>query len=682
MRDRACAIRAGTVLSGMRRHRTVRPRQFLGRLNRHMQRILALLISAAGFSQVVAADLRVGSDAACTHPDLQTALAAIAGVGGDHVIRINAGLHAVPDGMVYRPQVAQGTLLIEGGYADCAAADPTGAPDSEAGRSVLDASGGLARSVLELQLDGRVDAIALRRIVLRGGDAIDPAGRYDQGGGLAVFGNASVRLGAGTRISDNSAGNGGGVALAGSRINASESMTLAELVIDDNAEIVANSASGNGGGIYCGGSAGGDAQPISGERHGSVVLQAGRVNDNRAGQNGSGVYCRGSYAGGGLRPIPRPGAHIEISGNTGLPASQVSGRCAFFGTLDLGIGPSASGEYVYGAESGSNGLLHVADNRGAKNSGLCINGWQTRAGASPAPTVAPRLVLQNVWFSGNQVSRFGPAGSDMHTTALDAWTIYLSLRPSGPQVHCGGYGHACVEFRDNRTDASVAPNPAPLVRAYAGAHVVIERARMTGNLASSMLLLAQAGALLEQRASIVDANLVTGADTVIYEVGLDRFSSSMVLLHNTVTGNQHERFLLLTSGGSMLLQGNVLHGDGTRLLRFGDSIPRKLLLRWCNHLDRLDDPGYIGASTEEDGLGPLVTLAGALALASDFTPPPDLIDHCSTPLAPDMNSEPLIDFYGRRFGWPLLVPGNLHRPADLGAVEAPVDELFWERFEP
>jgi hypothetical protein len=239
-----------------------------------------------------------------------------------------------------------------------------------------------------------------------------------------------------------------------------------------------------------------------------------------------------------------------------------------------------------------------------------------------------------------------------------------------------------VEFRANTTDASVAPNPAPLVLAYARANVVIERARMTGNRASRVLLLAQSGSQIAQRASIVDANVVTSAEPVVYEVGEDHFPSSILLMHNTITGNQHERFLRIMGGGSMLLQGNVLHADGTRMLRYGDARPRNLLLRWCNHLDRLDDSGYTGASTEEDGLGPLVALAGALALASDFTPPPDLIDHCSTPLAPDTNSEPLIDFYGRRFGWPLLVPGNLHRPADLGAVEAPVDELFWERFEP
>lgn len=86
-------------------------------------------------------------------------------------------------------------------------------PNSDAGRSIFDGSGGLGRSVLELQINALVGSFQIRRIALQGGDALNSAQRFNHGGGLAIYGQASVLIGAGTTLRNNAAGNGGGVAL-------------------------------------------------------------------------------------------------------------------------------------------------------------------------------------------------------------------------------------------------------------------------------------------------------------------------------------------------------------------------------------------------------------------------------------------------------------------------------------
>ncbi|MBK8284447.1 MAG: hypothetical protein IPK97_05950 [Ahniella sp.] len=225
--------------------------------------IRAVLI---GFMIVLAAPagaltLRVGTGTGCTHPDLTSALLAIRTETGTHTIRINKGTYPVPDGMAYLPTVNQTAVFLEGGYADCLAAAPSGNTASDADRAVFDATGGQRRSVLDVHVFGRIGTFQIRRIVLTGGDATDAAPVSDfakTGGGLMVRGQASVLLGLGTTIRNNAAISGGGVALAGSNIQDVSSARV-DLFIDEGAEIRNNVATDRGGGIYCGGQ---NAAPI------------------------------------------------------------------------------------------------------------------------------------------------------------------------------------------------------------------------------------------------------------------------------------------------------------------------------------------------------------------------------------------------------------------------------------
>lgn len=648
----------------------------------------ALVVGGIGLfltAPIQALDVHVGGGIGCQYATLQEALDAIEGIGGDHYLRINAGNHTAPNGMVYQPTVNQGFVRLEGGYASCLAGSPSGAANSDAGRSIFDASGGFGRSALELQINGRVGSFQIRRVALQGGDALNSAQRFNHGGGLAVYGQASVLLGAGASVRNNAAGFGGGVALVGSRINLNEPLARIDLYLDEDAEIRNNEAAGFGGGVYCGGATGISSDPPSELRHGSLVHRQGAISNNRSGHDGSAVYCRGSYAGGGYQPRPRPGALASLTANSGLPGNLNGGRCTVRGTLDLIVAENANFERVYGAEDGSNGLLLVAGNGGHWFTGLCLDGeWGTRGGASPAPTRIPELAIQNLWFSSNLVEA-RDAVSFGHTSALTIGPgLHLSLRPSGPGVVCGGAGSSCVQFDANGPAAGMpASVPVNLIHLSGlGAWLSIHGARITGNSAQDALVDATYGdAIFAQFSSIVDNNVVTGTEAVLYRAdGLDSQPTTSVLLqHNTLSANQHLRFFKLVENSVLASQGNVLHASSPRLLRFGDAPPGNLRLRYCNYLTTLADAGYTGATHIDDGFGALVSVTGALSFGANFTPPLALIDQCRTPqLSTPPGPQP--DFGGLLFGFP-FAPANPNRTADIGAIEYRPAGVFANGFE-
>lgn len=328
-----------------------------------------------------ALDLRVGTGTACTHATLQAALDAIEGVGGDHSIRINAGSHAVPDGMVYQPTVAQGFVRLEGGYASCTAAAPSGSPTTDAGRSIFDGAAGLPRSVLELRIGGLVGSVQMRRIALQGGDAFNTANRFNAGGGLAIYGPASVLVGAGVSIRSNGAGYGAGVALVGSRISVNEPLERVDFFIDEGAEIRDNSAANLGGGIFCGGATAVTGDPPMELRHGSVVHRAGAIVANTASDGGA-LWCRGSFAGGGWQPRPNPGAVALIANNSNTAVAPFS-AAAVRATLDLIVEPVDGVRTLGAIGPANNGIVLVQGNDSFGGGAVDLSNWTTRGGGSP-----------------------------------------------------------------------------------------------------------------------------------------------------------------------------------------------------------------------------------------------------------------------------------------------------------
>lgn len=626
----------------------------------------------------------VGTGAGCTHATLQAALDALEPLSGDHRIHLRTQTHAVPDGAVYQPTVAQGFVRIEGGYANCGDAAPSGNPlvDGDAARAVLDGDGGLPRTVLALHVDGRVGSLQIRRVAIRRGDATGPEDRFSSGGGLSVFGAASVLLGFGTVIGGNTAVYGGGIAAGGSRTFVNEPFERVDLFIAEGAEIDGNRALNQGGGIFCGGSRTAGVLPES-TRHASVAHVSGSITNNQA-RFGSAMLCQGSYAGGGYQPRPANGSAAIVIGNVENDPT-LPRTCPLIASLDLGVPPTAGSSFRdLGAAAGESGVLWIANNRGHGNGGLCVIGYNTRGGASPAPATEPGFRLRNVWLDQNAARpasrNTSPAGDDFASAlrvAPQVGEVVLEPALDDCSVLQGG---ACVRITGNTVDG--APGATDFLPLVTGP-VTLRRARIEDNEALQTLFEvrgspgggASSGGL---RSSLVVDNVVSGGATTILQV--DDFAgtpggSSLQLTSNTFARNTQDALLRMDGAATAELWANVFTAPTSPRLRFGGAPAGNLSLRWCGQFPSASDPDYIAATRLADpGTGSFNPVFGSFAFDAGFAPPTALRDRC-TPLL----LAPTRDYYGRPKIARTVSTGT--DVEDLGAVEFVPDPVFADGFE-
>lgn len=648
---------------------------------RHAASLLLALASAAS-APALALDLRVGAGAGCTHATLQAALDALEGETGLHTVRINKGAYPVASGMVYVPTVNQTGVFLEGGYDSCTAPGPTGDVTVDADRAVFDGAGGSQRSVLDLRLFGRVGTFQIRRVVLTGGDATavsTTTDEFESGGGLVVRGGASVLLGLGASIRGNAAINGGGVALAGTRISVPGGIARADLFIDEGAEVNSNVASDRGGGIYCGGGNPAPDMGPDGLRHGTIVLRTGTIGFNQADAGGA-FFCSGSLqGGGGFQPAPRNGAASLIIGNQGGPSGVAC--AAGSGTLDAGIAPGPDGRRTLGAADGETGLLVIANNYAVNAPGLCLRGSVT-AGTTDVPAGSSRFRIQNIHVA-NQ-SGGGTLGISVSSN------LELDLRPSGDNVACAFFSATpCVRFVDNAVDSVAGvPRNGQLLSANSGAVLNVYRGMIDDNVARRFLFSAGNNAVLRLWSSIVDRNtVIVGSAFPVDSSALfvSSFGATAGVYQSTVVMRSAlDFFFRIEDGidnGFASAHGSILASTvSPPPANVGGPAPASRLTReWCGFFQSTADFASHTVANDPTTATFVVLPPSALSLAAGTYAPQSagLIDACS---APSYNR----DFYGRPFDVQ-LEPGGAVR-ADIGAVEAqPValpDPIFANGFEP
>jgi len=625
-----------------------------------------------------ALDLRVGTGAGCTHADPGAALFAIRNQTGSHTIRVNKGTYAVPNGILYTPTVNQTAVFLEGGYADCLAAAPSGDPTQDTHRAVFNGAGGTARPVLDLEIYGRIGTFQIRRIKLTGGDATDtgPAtDYYTSGGGLIVRGQASVLIGIGTSIRGNAAVSGGGVALAGSNLFDNPSPRV-DFFIDEGAEITNNTATDRGGGIYCGGQNPSPAFTSLGDHHGSIVLRDGTISFNDA-VNGAAFYCRGSLeGGGGFQPRPIAGRAAWILGNQRTAGSGV-GCAAGFGTLDTILPVESDGFRHLGAAAGSNGLVAVTANTADGSSpGLCLLGSRSRSAINdPAPVGQSRFRLRNLFVSDQTGSGFvGLRVGDR----LD-----LIVEPSSDTVTCTFFTSTpCVRFTNN----SVATNTDGQLWYANGSSILnIRRAMVDGNSLRPDLAMADDGATVLAMASIFDNNTIarraiapeTSAFFAARFNGIIDIRNSTIIMRSPLDLFFRLGWTPLTDPtGTGYARASIFASTASPApTNVGESAPTTNFVReWCGFFQNTAD--FIQHTTIVDPTTGLYQNHSPSAFVLDANYAPQTLalrDGCT---APTINR----DFYGRPYDVNFEPAFAVH--ADIGAVEAQmVDAVFANGFE-
>jgi hypothetical protein len=196
-------------------------------MNTFRYRIFAFGFAALFGADAHAAVFSVGTGAGCTHGTIQAAIDAANTSAGADTVRLTRSLTYEPEADTIN--TAQ-ELTVEGGYATCdqSSADTT--------RTIVSGAGGVHAAVLTITAPTGA-LIHLRRLTLSGGD-VD--GTIVGGGGIRFVGDGVLDI-ADSFITQNRAGQGGGIYAEGTGSNA-------ELVIGANVTISNNTAT-NGGGV-------------------------------------------------------------------------------------------------------------------------------------------------------------------------------------------------------------------------------------------------------------------------------------------------------------------------------------------------------------------------------------------------------------------------------------------------
>ena len=281
-----------------------------------VRRVLPLLFVLL-VPEAEAAVFRVGSDAACTHATIQSAIDAAAANGaGQDSIRIAIGSYTAQALLIENHWLQMG-----GGYVDCSATFPT-----PGARSAISGAGNGGLPVLRiLQSDATFGNTGLAALDISGGDV----GAGD-GGGIRAIGSIQLYL-TNTRVHDNRAARGGGIYVRGTPGQQVLSLSVTGYESNDSQSRIEHNVASDGGGVYVDSDASVSVNsPIAfnaAERGGGVFVSGTRsaagvaampqsapgeadIHDNEASLDGGGVYASG-------------GAVVFATRHAGIPAPQI-----------------------------------------------------------------------------------------------------------------------------------------------------------------------------------------------------------------------------------------------------------------------------------------------------------------------------------------------------------------------
>lgn len=592
----------------------------------HLQRLfipfLFVLCGSAG-----ATTYSVGPSG-CTHFSLADALAAARVDGnGPHLIKLRSG-ELTTGGISLDEPVAD--ITIEGGYASCTASAPT----TDARMVIRQIN-----PARVLRFDNASDTprtLELRHLTLTGGDenATDLLG----GGGALVMQNATLVLGAGTRIEGNRAGNGGGVSLFGTPSR------IARLTITGDAEISENAADGlgglgNGGGVFALDNA-------------EIRLLYGIVQRNNA-----------RRAGGGIALSTRRTTLTVAPQSAGSPLATAilffnqSGTDTF--TAGAGFGGaiySKQGNITISAPASNRFTTFITDNRGNFGGAIYAEGESDPAG--PFTFIS----MRNAYIRNNQA--IGKGGAFYSRNAVD-WVLDHNA-PAGQRCHYSGRSTPCSVVRGNAafnsTSEGTAGGGVGYVENDTGSPRGIFRfsrtlfdANADFNGGKAAVAIARGSSEMIFERCIFTANEAdTGNDGAML---MNAPGIGLRFVYDTVLQNTVDT-LVYMDGGVFRNQGSIMWSPGSEVWTpvAGATMENNVCL-----IAHQAVPGATVADPQLD---------------DDFTPPgrSPAIDFCD-----DLDVPAGADSYRAAAGYDVAGIGSVWGTNDLGAVESR-DILFFDGF--
>jgi hypothetical protein len=584
----------------------------------------------------------VGAGTDCTHSSLMAALgAAVADASpGPHLIRLDNVSRIIQNYEINNP-VAD--IIIRGGHSSCSQSQP-----DPGQRSTLTSNDTNGTRVLSINnhSDNPRRTITLERVTLTGGN--NPPG-LGWGGAVLAQGKVTLVLANETRIQENQAVNGGGIALLG--LSTGTELET-RLQIEPGVQVSLNQAvgggsNGNGGGIYALGNT-------------LIRLRGGMIAGNAARRHGGGIALDSDLVRLSLEPFGETG-FIAISENdAGFDGhSQTLGFGGGIylngGHIEFPAGSTPSGRPGIGLvlNSANYGGAIYADGKSESGTGFATVRlhnpsivWNTARGRGGAFYLnnAVDLIVAHFGFqscfSGGALMMCANIWSNSSTN-----TGYSSTFGSGPVAflnHDKSADRPALRIAGARIQSNSDPNgTTATIDARGQSSVRILRSVLVGNTAGGEPFWRS---LIESR-------------------------RSMLFAFNTVLDNDVANLLLIPTGTEANVSGSVLYNPGAGLVYPGEGT---LVHNGCllAHTDIGIPPG--------DG----VITGQSPRLDSSFRPlaGSPVIDVCHQSMADNFWPD-WLDGIGQVVPIGILpADQQVLGPYDLGAIEAS-DGLFRDRFQ-
>jgi len=390
---------------------------------------LPLLLAAfwIGIGSASAATFRVGSGTGCSHATISAAInQALANGPESDSIRINAGTYAAQ-----ALSIADHSVSITGGFADCIESEPSGAPTliSGAGNGTqpvlsVTAPGATQRLVNLINLSlvdgaaGGLRAIGnmqmfLGAVTITGNTSIEGGGLYAQGASSTITPN--IQIGGydsePSRIVNNTATRGGGIHV--------DSFAFVAL----SSVLVSNNTASLGGGLYINGS--GSQVSMVGFPSSSLL---GGILGNTATLDGGGLYLGSSAQFSSSRFSDESPAPLIAGNSAGRNGGGVF--MAATGNSLLGYNLLIQGNTAGTSQNGNGGGVYLTAGNGA----LLADGGESTNCGRPDPCVS----VEN---NRAGINGFSGAGGGVYVLGGSAFTA-VNARVAGNLAQFGGAGYA------------------------------------------------------------------------------------------------------------------------------------------------------------------------------------------------------------------------------------------------
>jgi len=560
----------------------------------HHPALLAMvaLAALAMHRDVHALTFLVGSDGQCDYGTVQAAINGAASSPGPDSIHIANNLSYTQQTLTIGSQ----DLIIEGGYASCGSATPSG-------NTILNGAGGSAESVLRISGSGVRD---LANLIIRGGDPSVSS----NGGGIRFSGSGDLIL-RNVGISNNAAGNGGGIYFNGSGGNAI-------LTLETNTVVLNNTAQYSGGGIHVSGSARLFMLRDRTTVQGNTALGIGE------GGNGGGIVVEAPA----MADIASPGY---------LNAGAIYNNTAPRGG-GLAVVSNSSGQArvrLFSVTAGKPVRLH-GNHAGERGGAIWVQSWSGDFSTHHWAAVCAYDVL----IDGNTASLGAAAYADSRSDFLGFTTSsYVQVNaascplgfpenmPSLGRVPCTTGANNCNFIANNRAaDSNGVETGGALVQLGDDGRVELRNAVLIGNTAGNIVR-GSDGSVAEINNSLVVGNSLSsdilqfnGADVTYVTLTDNTFAGNVIggathlirfdeaehlTMHNNILWQPGKLTLLYPGGGQNLSAGDISYN----IVSDVSTLPQ-------GPLNQQSDPQFIDPGAVNFGLR-------IHSPALDFSPPVD-----------------------------------------------------------